>query len=87
MWSNVTGKEGIFSQPEFHSGLVGKCIEFGKKKMTPSQFEKTSGTKSKIYKWSLKINGETLGKFLQRTHVQDPTRKRICEMGICNHFD
>ena len=35
------GKEGIFCLPEFHSGLVGKCIEFGNKKMTPSQFDKS----------------------------------------------
>ena len=29
-------KEGIFSLPECHSGLVRKCIEFGYKKMIPS---------------------------------------------------
>ena len=81
------GKEGIFSLSAFHSGFVGKSIEFGNKRMTPSQFEKVSGSKSKKYKRSLKISGETLGKFLERNHVKDPTRKRICEMGICKHFD
>ena len=81
------GKKGIFSLPSFHSGQIGKSIQVGNKRMTPNQFEKAAGSRSKKYKRSLKINGEALGKFLHRNHIKDPTRKRICEMRICHHFD
>ena len=81
------GKKGIFNLPSFHSGQFGKCIFYDKKWITPNQFEKAAGSKSKKYKRSLKIGGEPLGKYLDRKGVQDPTRKRICEMGKCSHFD
>ena len=79
------GKEGKFSLSSFHSGQVGKSILFDNTWMTPNQFEKVAG-KSKNYKRSLKIDGESLGKFLERKNIKNPTRKRICEMGKCDHF-
>ena len=47
------GKKGIFNLPSFHSGQIGKCIFYDKKWITPNQFEKAAGSKSKRYKRSL----------------------------------
>ena len=80
------GKKGIFDLKKFHSGHIGHCIKLNQNWVTPNEFEKAAGSKSKNYKRSLKINGETLRKFLERKNIENPTRKRICESEKCDHF-
>ena len=81
------GRMAIFNLTKFHSGCVGKSIRFRGELMTPQEFEREAKSKSKKYKRSIKIEGDTLETFLKKRDIEDPTRKRKCEDGVCNHFD
>ena len=80
------GLKGIFDLKKFHSGHIGHCIKLNQNWVTPNEFEKAAGSKSKNYKRSLKIEDQPLHKFLKKKNIEDPTRKRICESEKCDHF-
>ena len=62
---------------KFVSGSIGKCIELGEKWLTPNEFEKCSGSRSKKYVESIKCQGRPLKFFIDNGELKGLGMNRV----------
>ena len=67
----------IMDTTQFISGSIGKCIKLGEEWLTPNEFEKRSGSRSKKYLISIKCLGRPLKFFVDNGELDGSGIKRV----------